>query len=407
MISLCFYLIILSIVLPSGSLGIKLEILLIIPMAIYSMAQLLLTNKKLPLPSFSTGYLVLICALTLPIVLLLTAFVSSGKIIFFNLLMILFVLIFLFGYSNYSRIISLVTSKLFSQLLLLASVAITFQSFTSVSSDGWDTLGSASGSVIARASIGVFESNSLSIACSGLVALLLFSINNKYRAYSSNLKSAYYSTLYFCIFLLTISNLRTFSRTGLVAGLLALLASIIPLVTRKLYNSLLKLKISNKILLSSVLCFSIAIFVMRFIPFLNFDLLSILISRASFASLTYDARFEIWHDVITSNDEFLFLGKGFFVFSDNFLLSQIFSNGLFLGILITLFSLAPFICLFFISYHKRRYTSTAVYFASLYLASSALIYAMTSDFIGQSKTLPILYLTAGLLTRSYSYKSER
>lgn len=405
MISLFFYLILFAIALPSGKFGIKLEILLIIPVVLYSILQIFFTRKLFNTSASIINNLFFTSVVALIAILILLLSISQGKLIFYQLLMIMFALIYLFGYLNCARIINLISSFRFPVAFLVCSSLITYQSFTAISSDGWDTLGGVSGSIIVRGSIGVFESNSLSISCSGLICLGLLSLY--YTKQQSNLRNIYIRDcfcLYISIFFLALAALRTFSRTGIVAAILAFLLIAIPLgfIQIRLLVSTIKF---SKIYLTLILFLS-ALFLIaqRFIPVLNINLLTILASRVSLSSLTYDKRFEIWQDIINSNSEYLLTGRGIFVFSDNFLLSQIFTNGLFFGVLIFVLTLIPFFGLLYYALLKQDYFPISIKFASYYLSFSAIIYAISSDFIGQSKTLPILYLTAALLNRLYLSK---
>lgn len=329
------------------------------------------------------------------------AFLAEGKLDFFLLLLIAYMFQFLYGIYLERTNLLVCNLRLCSVFISLSSFFIFYCSFTAYSLDGWDVLGTSSGKVLARASIGLFESNSLAIAACALVSICILFLEylQKITVFSSSsikltsilyliFKPRFY--LYLSLILLLMSILRTFSRTAFIALLFSGVLSIlfeINLSTNFKFSKLIKSIAFSLLFLSAfVLVFSIIF------P----ELQEISLSRYSPESLTFDARIDIWDAKFEYLKSNLFVGSGVFEFYDNFWLSTVTSLGLMVGGLVIFFSLSPFFYLFKQSFFAGK-LPWSIRFSSFLLCFSALFYSLSGDFIGQSKTLPILYLTCGLL----------
>jgi len=387
---LFYILLLLNLSIPFPALPLKGEIVVLLPIyLILSFSWLHGNLSSIIRPRLPIAWYLLITLALLPVSLLL----GDSQLSLYALVFLLSSSLLLVPSFHYLLQISTYKPFFFPLANLAISIYICYQSFNPVPVyEGWDSLATSSGEIIVRGAIGTFQSNALGISCLSFLSLNIFLSHALQKCRPIYLYLIKPSNLLYLTFLpILFAVFRTFSRVAILSLLLSVLIVLFLKSTNSLYSqySLIAL-----IFLASVSLYAISATLSD-----NFGFVELITNRFSFQALTSDQpRFTRWQSILAEYYSSYFSGTGFFVPADNFFISLTASYGALVSSPLYLLALLPFFYLLFMSVSSFKTLPVPLLWGAILTSISAILYSLTSDFVAQSKTLPILFFTTGFQT---------
>tara|TARA_Y100001968_G_C19395582_1_gene738114 strand:+ start:174 stop:1352 length:1179 start_codon:yes stop_codon:yes gene_type:complete len=253
---------------------------------------------------------------------------------------------------------------------------------------------SVGGYAYPRLRIGSFESNSYGIVCISLICLIV----GTYIIYINNysIKADLKFSIYVLLSFLTINIFFTFSRTSYLAIFTTFILSLICRLRKRFKIAYKKTWYILILILISISIFTIAYsksYVLQlFLDTFNQRLINIIDSD----------RISEWgveiNNILASTENTL-IGTGEFVVADNALISLSRTLGIIVGPTIYFIYITPLIRTIYlsISLARKAIISLKTTFLFILLPLSTIIFSLTGDLLGQSKSIPISFFTLGVI----------